>query len=147
MLKKKLMKLQFREAMDKTITTKSLSIIQRTQPKPSDKHTFRFLSSTTALSTKLRISAESAFNFYVNKRIAYLLGTLINTESAKETFYHKLIQNTSLPTNYNFTSIITKINKKIEHHTQQKYPITYASKGKRKLQTLAITLQRIQPST
>ncbi|KAG9302714.1 hypothetical protein G9A89_005188 [Geosiphon pyriformis] len=40
--------------MDKTITTESLSIIQRTQPKPSDKHTFRLPSSTTALSTKLQ---------------------------------------------------------------------------------------------
>ncbi|KAG9301846.1 hypothetical protein G9A89_004525 [Geosiphon pyriformis] len=51
MLRKKLMKLWFQEATDKTITTESLSIIQRTQPKPLDKHTFRFLSSTPALST------------------------------------------------------------------------------------------------
>ncbi|KAG9299677.1 hypothetical protein G9A89_006393 [Geosiphon pyriformis] len=146
-LRKKLTKLQFQEVTDKTITTESLSIIQKTQPKPSDKHTFRLPSSTIVLSTKLWILAESAFNFYVNKRIAYLLGTPINIESARETFYHKLIQNTSLPTNYNFTSIITEINKEIEHHTQQRYPITYASKGKEKLQTLAVTPQRIQPPT
>ncbi|KAG9289797.1 hypothetical protein G9A89_015377 [Geosiphon pyriformis] len=151
MLRKKLMKLQFQKATDKTITTKSLSIIQKTQPKPSDKHIFRLPSSTTALNTKLwnqhqqinqqwqnqKILAELAFNFYVNKKIAYLLGTPINTESVRETFYHKLIQNTSLPTNYNFASIITEINKKIEHHTQQRYPITYASKDKEKLQTPA----------
>ncbi|KAG9301848.1 hypothetical protein G9A89_004527 [Geosiphon pyriformis] len=84
-----------------------------------------------------QISAESVFNFYINKKIAYLLGTPVNTKSAKETFYYKLIQNTSLPTNYNFTSIITEINKEIEHHTQQRYPITYVSKDKEKLQTLA----------
>ncbi|KAG9287234.1 hypothetical protein G9A89_008864 [Geosiphon pyriformis] len=94
-----------------------------------------------------QISAESAFNFYVNERIAYLLGTPINTKSARETFYHELIQNTSLPTNYNFASIITKINKEIEHYIQQSYPITYASKGKKKLQTLAVTSQQIQPPT
>ncbi|KAG9290971.1 hypothetical protein G9A89_011121 [Geosiphon pyriformis] len=94
-----------------------------------------------------QISAESAFNFYINERIAYLLKTLVNTESVRETFYHKLIQNTSLPTNYNFASIITEINKKIEHHIQQRYPITYASKDKGKLQTLAVTLQWIQPPT
>ncbi|KAG9292953.1 hypothetical protein G9A89_016315 [Geosiphon pyriformis] len=91
--------------------------------------------------------SESAFNFYVNKRIAYLLKTATNTESVRETFYNKLIQNSSLPTNYNFTSIITEINKKIEHHTQQKYPITYASKDKRKLQTPAVTPKKIQPTT
>ncbi|KAG9306528.1 hypothetical protein G9A89_004725 [Geosiphon pyriformis] len=43
------------------------------------------------------------------------------------------------------TSIFTKINKKIEHYTQQRYPITYANKDKRKLQTPVITPQRIQP--
>ncbi|KAG9284633.1 hypothetical protein G9A89_004675 [Geosiphon pyriformis] len=93
------------------------------------------------------ILVESAFNFYVNERIAYLLGTATNTELARETFYNELIQNSSLPTNYNFTSIITEINKKIEHYIQQRYPIIYASKGKRKLQTPAVTLQRIQPPT
>ncbi|KAG9306605.1 hypothetical protein G9A89_004802 [Geosiphon pyriformis] len=78
------------------------------------------------------ISAESVFNFYINKRIVYLLRTLVNT---------------NLPTNHNFTSIITEINKEIEYHTQQRYPITYANKGKRKLQTLAVTSQKIQPLT
>ncbi|KAG9287801.1 hypothetical protein G9A89_017396 [Geosiphon pyriformis] len=185
MLRKKLTKLQFQKAMDKIITTESLSIIQRTQPKPSDKHIFRFPSSTTVLNTKKpaptnkstvtesesiganhlgfakflfqhycqhlglnynQILAESAFNFYVNERIAYLLGTSVNTESVRKTFYHELIQNTSLPINYNFTSIITEINKKIEHHIQQRYPITYASKGKKKLQIPA-KKHRIESST
>ncbi|KAG9303524.1 hypothetical protein G9A89_018420 [Geosiphon pyriformis] len=83
------------------------------------------------------ISAKSVFNFYVNEKISFLLRTPVNTESARETFYRELIQNTNLPTNHNFVSIITEINKEIEHHTQQKYPITYANKGKRKLQTPA----------
>ncbi|KAG9290925.1 hypothetical protein G9A89_011075 [Geosiphon pyriformis] len=86
-----------------------------------------------------------SFNFYVNKKISSLLGTPVITESVRETFYRELIQNTNLPTNHNFASIITEINKEIEHHTQQKYPITYASKGKGKLQTPAVTPKRIQP--
>ncbi|KAG9289698.1 hypothetical protein G9A89_014433, partial [Geosiphon pyriformis] len=93
------------------------------------------------------ISVESAFNFYVNKRIAYLLRTPINIESAREAFYSELIQNTNLPTYHNFASIIMEINKEIEHYTQQRYPITYASNGKGKLQTPAVTLKRIQPLT
>ncbi|KAG9290877.1 hypothetical protein G9A89_011027 [Geosiphon pyriformis] len=36
---------------------------------------------------------------------------------------------------------------KIEHYTQQRYPITYASKGKEKLQTPAVTPKQIQPPT
>ncbi|KAG9291762.1 hypothetical protein G9A89_012047 [Geosiphon pyriformis] len=90
------------------------------------------------------ISAESAFNFYVNEKIFSLLRTPVNTESARETFYKELIQNTNLPTNHNFASIITEINKEIEHHTQQRYLITYASKGKGKLQTPAVTPRKIQ---
>ncbi|KAG9290662.1 hypothetical protein G9A89_011625 [Geosiphon pyriformis] len=85
------------------------------------------------------ISAELAFNFYVNKRIAYLLEIPVNIELTREAFYSELIQNTNLPTNYNFVSIIMEINKEIEHHIQQRYPITYMSKGKEKLQTPAKT--------
>ncbi|KAG9289123.1 hypothetical protein G9A89_022432 [Geosiphon pyriformis] len=88
-----------------------------------------------------------SFNFYVNKKISSLLGTPVNTKSARETFYRELIQNTNLPTNHNFASIITKINKEIEHHTQQRYPITYASKDKRKLQIPVVTPKKIQPPT
>ncbi|KAG9295746.1 hypothetical protein G9A89_008974 [Geosiphon pyriformis] len=165
----------------------SLSIIQRTQPKPSDTKSSDQYQLQLALNTKLRrtstdntkpkvaesetieanhlgftkslfqyycqylglnhnyISAESAFNFYVNEKISFLLGTPVNTESARKTFYKELIQNTNLPTNHNFASIITEINKEIEHHTQQRYPITYASKGKGKLQTPAVTPRKIQP--
>ncbi|KAG9287515.1 hypothetical protein G9A89_023887 [Geosiphon pyriformis] len=80
--------------------------------------------------------------------IAHYSGiTATNTKSIRETFYNELIQNSSLPTNYNFASIITEINKEIEHHTQQRYPITYTSKGKGKLQTPAVILKRIQPPT
>ncbi|KAG9300095.1 hypothetical protein G9A89_018372 [Geosiphon pyriformis] len=128
----------------------SLFIIQRTQPKPSDNNTFK-TSSTERTSTdntkpKNHISTKSAFNFYVNEKISSLLGTPVNTESARETFYKELIQNTNLSTNHNFASIITEINKEIEHHTQQRYPITYANKGKGKLQTPAVTPRKIQPS-
>ncbi|KAG9300756.1 hypothetical protein G9A89_023554 [Geosiphon pyriformis] len=91
------------------------------------------------------ISAESAFNFYINEKIFFLLRTPVNTESARETFYRELIQNTNLSTNHNFASIITEINKKIEHYTQQRYPITYASKGKGKLQTPAVIPRKLQP--
>ncbi|KAG9300553.1 hypothetical protein G9A89_002431 [Geosiphon pyriformis] len=93
------------------------------------------------------IFAESVFNFYVNEKISSLLGTPVNTKSARKTFYRELIQNTNLPTNHNFVSIITEINKKIKHHIQQKYPITYASKGKRKLQTPVVIPKRIQSPT
>ncbi|KAG9297192.1 hypothetical protein G9A89_019473 [Geosiphon pyriformis] len=73
--------------------------------------------------------------------------TDLNTESTREIFYRELIQNTNLPTNHNFASIITEINKEIEHHAQQRYPITYTSKDKGKLQTPAITPRKIQPPT
>ncbi|KAG9295153.1 hypothetical protein G9A89_006134 [Geosiphon pyriformis] len=86
-----------------------------------------------------------SFNFYINEKISSLLGTPVNTESARETFYKELIQNTNLPTNHNFASIITEINKEIEHHTQQRYPITYTSKGKEKLQTPAVIPRKLQP--
>ncbi|KAG9299564.1 hypothetical protein G9A89_020735 [Geosiphon pyriformis] len=97
--------------------------------------------------TNNHLSAESAFNFYVHERISYLLKVPVETDSARRNFYNKLIQNTSLLTNYNFTAIFTEINKEIEIHTQQRYPITYTNKGKEKLQTLVVTPQRIQPST
>ncbi|KAG9291698.1 hypothetical protein G9A89_022117 [Geosiphon pyriformis] len=61
------------------------------------------------------ISTESAFNFYINEKISFLLET--------------------------------PINKEIKHHTQQRYPITYTSKDKGKLQTPAITPRKIQPLT
>ncbi|KAG9288533.1 hypothetical protein G9A89_015739, partial [Geosiphon pyriformis] len=139
-LRKKLMKLRFWEAMDKTITIEFLSIIQRTQPNPSN----------TKLSDIKPSDHQQQEETSTNKhypKISSLLETLVNTESARETFYRELIQNTKLPTNHNFAFIITEINKKIEHHTQQKYPITYASKGKRKLQTPAVTPKKIQPTT
>ncbi|KAG9294177.1 hypothetical protein G9A89_021536 [Geosiphon pyriformis] len=94
-----------------------------------------------------QILAESVFNFYVNEKIAYLLRTSVNTESAKETFYHKLIQNTSLSTNYNFASIITEINKEIEHCTQQRYPITYATVTPKQIQPPTKKKTRVESST
>ncbi|KAG9306880.1 hypothetical protein G9A89_002549 [Geosiphon pyriformis] len=115
-----------------TITTESLSIIQRTpQQNLQINQNFRYSIFRTA-------SMEVAFEHQV-------MGTPVNTESARETFYKELIQNTNLPTNHNFASIITEINKEIEHHTQQRYPITYASKGKGKLQTPVVTPRKIQP--
>ncbi|KAG9301371.1 hypothetical protein G9A89_018043 [Geosiphon pyriformis] len=82
--------------------------------------------------------------------IQYILDiarTPVNTKSVRETFYRELIQNTNLPTNHNFASIITEINKEIKHHTQQRYLITYTNKGKGKLQTPAVTPKKIQPPT
>ncbi|KAG9307074.1 hypothetical protein G9A89_016902 [Geosiphon pyriformis] len=122
-LRKKLTKLWFREAMDKTITTKSL------EPVPTNKSTvaeskniganhlgftkFLFQQYCQHLGlTPNHILIGLVFNFYVNERIAYLLGTATNIESTKETFYNELIQN-----------------------------------SKRKLQTPAVTLQHIQPLT
>ncbi|KAG9286728.1 hypothetical protein G9A89_012278 [Geosiphon pyriformis] len=169
-LRKKLEKLL--ENISTIDTIKFLSIIQKTQPRPSDPSKSSDtapLEQTSTNNTKPKvaeseiieanhlefakslfqhycpylglnhnhISIESVFNFYINKKISSLLGTPVNTESARETFYKKLIQNTNLPTNHNFASIITEINKEIEHHTQQRYPITYVSKGKGKLQTPA----------
>ncbi|KAG9299847.1 hypothetical protein G9A89_003391 [Geosiphon pyriformis] len=130
MSREELTELQFWEAMDKT-TIESLSIIQRTPTKPSDYKTFRLSSNANfPLSTKLwRTSTNNLIQKWQNQKIiAYLLGTSINIESARETFYNKLIQNTSLPTNYNFAFIITEINKEIEYYTQQRYLITYANK-------------------
>ncbi|KAG9298318.1 hypothetical protein G9A89_002806 [Geosiphon pyriformis] len=114
------------------INKKSLSIIQRTQLQNLQiQPTYQYYQEPAPTTPS---KTESVFNFYINEKIAYLLGTATNTESARETFYNKLIQNSSLPTNYNFASIITEINKEIEHHIQQRYSIIYASKDKGKLQ-------------
>ncbi|KAG9291010.1 hypothetical protein G9A89_012882 [Geosiphon pyriformis] len=119
----------------------SLFIIQRTpqqkssdQPKPSD----------TIPSNQHRQHQTKTFNFYINEKIFSLLGTLVNIESARETFYKELIQNTNLPTNHNFAFIITKINKEIEHHTQQRYPTTYTTVTPKKIQPPAWKKNRVE---
>ncbi|KAG9296229.1 hypothetical protein G9A89_014821 [Geosiphon pyriformis] len=91
--------------------------------------------------------AESVFNFYINDKITDCLGGIVNIESARENFYTELFQHTSLPRNYSFTPIIREINQTIEKYTQQQFSITYANKGKRRLQTPAVTPKQIQPST
>ncbi|KAG9294282.1 hypothetical protein G9A89_021641 [Geosiphon pyriformis] len=88
-------------------------------------------------------SAESAFNFYVNNKITDCLRRTVNIESTKENFYTELFQHTSLPRNYSFAPIIRKINQVIERYTQQQFPITYADKGKERLQTPAVTPKQI----
>ncbi|KAG9298171.1 hypothetical protein G9A89_005439 [Geosiphon pyriformis] len=128
MLKKKLEKLLENINTIESLLNQNL----QTLSKLSDHYQLQ-LASSTKLWNQHRQHQTKTFNFYVNKKISSLLGTLVNTESARETFYRKLIQNT----NHNFAFIITKINKEIEHHTQQRYPITYASKDKGKLQTPA----------
>ncbi|KAG9289364.1 hypothetical protein G9A89_007925 [Geosiphon pyriformis] len=90
-------------------------------------------------------SAESAFNFYINDKITDCLGGTVNIESARENFYTELFQHTSLPRNYSFTPIIREINQTIERYTQQQFSITYADKGKGRLQTSAVTPKQIQP--
>ncbi|KAG9303628.1 hypothetical protein G9A89_018525 [Geosiphon pyriformis] len=89
-------------------------------------------------------SAESAFNFYVNNRIIECLGGTVNIETARENFYTELFQHTNLPKNYSFAPIIREINQTIERYTQQQFPITYADKDKRRIQTPAATPKRIQ---
>ncbi|KAG9284014.1 hypothetical protein G9A89_022788 [Geosiphon pyriformis] len=79
--------------------------------------------------------AEFVFNFYVNNKITDCLRGTVNIESAKKNFYTELFQHTSLPRNYSFAPIIRKINQIIERYTQQQFPITYANKGKGRLQT------------
>ncbi|KAG9299438.1 hypothetical protein G9A89_009390 [Geosiphon pyriformis] len=85
---------------------------------------------------------EFAFNFYVNDKITDCLGGTVNIESTRENFYTKLFQHTSLPRNYNFAPIIREINQTIERYTQQQFPITYADKGKRRLQTPVLNYQQ-----
>ncbi|KAG9291560.1 hypothetical protein G9A89_021979 [Geosiphon pyriformis] len=91
--------------------------------------------------------AESAFNFYINDKITDCLRGTVNIESARENFYTELFQHTSLSRNYSFTPIIREINQTIERYTQQQFPITYADKGKGRLQTPAVTSKQIQPLT
>ncbi|KAG9302512.1 hypothetical protein G9A89_007216 [Geosiphon pyriformis] len=84
------------------------------------------------------IKTESAFNFYVNKKITDCLEETVDIESARENFYTELFQHTSLPRNYSFTPIIREINQIIKRYTQQQFPITYADKDKGRLQTPAL---------
>ncbi|KAG9295429.1 hypothetical protein G9A89_013458 [Geosiphon pyriformis] len=91
--------------------------------------------------------AEFVFNFYINNKITDCLEGTVNIESARENFYTELFQHTSLPRNYSFAPIIKEINQIIERYTQQQFPITYVDKGKRRLQTPAVTPKQIQPST
>ncbi|KAG9306874.1 hypothetical protein G9A89_002543 [Geosiphon pyriformis] len=86
--------------------------------------------------------AKSAFNFYVNDKITECLEETVNIEAARENFYTELFQHTNLPRNYSFTLIIREINQTIERYTQQQFFITYADKGKERLQILA--KQRIE---
>ncbi|KAG9302877.1 hypothetical protein G9A89_022293 [Geosiphon pyriformis] len=117
-------------------TIESLFIIQRTQPKPSNttpsditnniiafEHqvTGLLFNSTAEIITCIILQRTSTDN--TKPKISSLLGTPVNTESARETFYRELIQNTNL------------------------YPITYTSKSKGKLQTPVVTPKKIQPPT
>ncbi|KAG9306586.1 hypothetical protein G9A89_004783 [Geosiphon pyriformis] len=92
-------------------------------------------------------SAESAFNFYVNDKITDCLGGTVNIKSARENFYTELFQHINLPKNYSFALIIREINQTIKRYTQQQFPITYADKGKERLQTPVVTPKKIQPPT
>ncbi|KAG9291909.1 hypothetical protein G9A89_004847 [Geosiphon pyriformis] len=74
--------------------------------------------------------AELVFNFYINDKITDCLGGTVNIESAKKNFYAEL-----------------EINQTIEKYTQQQFSITYADKGKGRLQTPVVTPKKIQPST
>ncbi|KAG9303497.1 hypothetical protein G9A89_018393 [Geosiphon pyriformis] len=89
--------------------------------------------------------AESAFNFYVNNKITDCLEETVDIEFTRKNFYTELFQHTSLPRNYSFALIIREINQTIERYVQQQFPITYADKGKERLQTPAVTPKQIQP--
>ncbi|KAG9306649.1 hypothetical protein G9A89_004196 [Geosiphon pyriformis] len=91
--------------------------------------------------------AESVFNFYVNDKITECLGGTVNIEAVRENFYTELFQHTNLPRNYSFAPIIKEINQTIKRYTQQQFPITYADKGKKRLQTPAVTPKEIQLPT
>ncbi|KAG9307342.1 hypothetical protein G9A89_017171 [Geosiphon pyriformis] len=75
---------------------------------------------------------ESAFNYYINKKIVYYLEGQGDPESVFNNFFSKLFQSIILPQNYLFALLITKINKKIKRYTKQRFLITFADKGKRK---------------
>ncbi|KAG9286796.1 hypothetical protein G9A89_012346 [Geosiphon pyriformis] len=159
--------------MDKTII-ESLSIIQKTPSKLSDtmlteshqwntnpnlnvaeseniganhlgfvKFLFQQYSQQLRLNSNY-YPAESAFNFYVNNRITKCLEGTVNIEAARENFYTELFQHTNLPRNYSFVPIIREINQTIEKYTQQQFSITYADKGKGRIQTPAATPKEIQ---
>ncbi|KAG9296294.1 hypothetical protein G9A89_014886 [Geosiphon pyriformis] len=91
--------------------------------------------------------AKSVFNFYINDKITDCIGKTVNIESTKENFYMELFQHTNLPRNYSFVPIIREINQTIKRYTQQQFPITYANKGKGRLQIPTVTPKGIQPST
>ncbi|KAG9299859.1 hypothetical protein G9A89_003403 [Geosiphon pyriformis] len=90
---------------------------------------------------------ESAFNCYVNKKIVYYLGGQEDPKFVFNNFFSELLQSTILPQNYLFASLITEINRKIEKYTKQRFPITFADKGKGRLQTPVETPKQIQLST
>ncbi|KAG9287869.1 hypothetical protein G9A89_017464 [Geosiphon pyriformis] len=92
-------------------------------------------------------SAKSAFNFYVNDKITDCLGETVDIKFTKKNFYTELFQHISLPKNYSFAPIIRKINQTIKRYTQQQFPITYANKGKGRLQIPAVIPKQIQPPT
>ncbi|KAG9289701.1 hypothetical protein G9A89_014436 [Geosiphon pyriformis] len=131
--------------MDKT-TIEFLTSTDNTKPKVAEseiigtnhlgfaKSLFQQYSQQLGLNNN-HYSAELAFNFYVNKRITNFLGRprkfLFRTDPTYQL------------TN-SFAPIIREINQEIERYTQKTFSITYQNKGKRKLQTPAVTPKGIQ---
>ncbi|KAG9293741.1 hypothetical protein G9A89_019078 [Geosiphon pyriformis] len=99
-----------------TITTESLST-----------KTFRSLS--TAISSEHQVTGL-LFNS-TTKIITCIILQRTSTDNTKSKKISSLLG--------------TPINKEIKHHTQQRYPITYTSKSKEKLQTPAVIPRKIQP--
>ncbi|KAG9301873.1 hypothetical protein G9A89_004552 [Geosiphon pyriformis] len=121
----------------------SLSIIQRTQPKPSDTKSSDQYQLQLALSTKLwRISTNNT-----KPKVAESETIGANHLGFAKFLFQHYCQYLELNHNYISTKSAFNfyINKEIEHYIQQRYPITYASKGKGKLQTPAVTPRKIQP--
>ncbi|KAG9286428.1 hypothetical protein G9A89_014594 [Geosiphon pyriformis] len=88
--------------------------------------------------------AKFLFQHRISYKITDCLEETVNIESARENFYTKLFQHTSLPRNYSFAPIIREINQAIKRYTQQQFPITYVDKGKGRLQTPVVTPKQIQ---
>ncbi|KAG9306623.1 hypothetical protein G9A89_004820 [Geosiphon pyriformis] len=150
-LSKQLMKLQFQETTDKLLSLSPIALSTKLQicysltiPKESScqqyhpnvaeskiigvnylgfaKSLFQQYSQQLGLNSNYYLT-ESAFNYYINNKITDCLRGTVNID---------------------FTPIITEINQTIERYMQQQFPITYADKGKRKIQTPTATLKGIQ---
>ncbi|KAG9299625.1 hypothetical protein G9A89_020796 [Geosiphon pyriformis] len=126
-----------------TITTESLSIIQKTsQQNLQINQNFQILYLLHIIHESIILQRTSTDNTKPKVAESEIIGAN-HLGFAKSLFQHYSF---NFYVNEKISSLLrTPINKEIEHHTQQRYPITYTSKGKGKLQTPAVTPRKIQP--